>query len=119
MESQKRFYPTNGIYEKRLRIGVHFNGTNFVLPNGKPLPALVKGSVVELVLSPECIENEAVRANLTRQKSAPFLEKDAVVLIGVSPSMIESHSRKGLIAPQAVPILSLYLFVEVKMNADL
>lgn len=75
--------------------------------------------MAEIVLAPECVEDEAVRADLMRQKSTPFLKEEAIVLIGVSPSMIEGHSPKGLIAAHAVPILSPYLFVEVKLNADL
>lgn len=106
-------------YGKRLRIGVSFDGTNFVLPDGEPLPKLVKGSAAEIVVAPECIENEIVRASLSRQKSAHFLNEGAVVLVGVSPSMVDGHSHKGLIAAHAVPILSPYLFVEVKLNADL
>jgi hypothetical protein len=106
-------------YEKRLRIGVHFDGTNFVLLDGKPLPALAKGSVAEIVLAPECIEDESIRATLTRQKSTPLLKKGAAVLVGVSPSMIEGHPAKGLIPAHAAPILSAYLFVEVKLDADL
>ena len=106
-------------YEKRLRIGVHFDGTNFLLLDGRPLPALVKGSVAEIVLAPECIEDETVRANLTNQKSTPFLKEGTVVLVGVSPTMIERSSAKGLIQAHAAPILSAYLFVEVKLDADL
>ena len=106
-------------YEKRLRIDVRFDGTSFVLPDGRPLPALAKGSVAEIVLAPECIENETVRANLTDQKSTPFLKEGAVVLVGVSPTMIESSAAEGLIPANAVPILSAYLFVEVKLDADL
>ena len=106
-------------YEKRLRIGVHFDGTNFLLLDGRPLPALTKGSVAEIVLAPECIEDENIRANLTNQKSAPFLREGTVVLVGVSPTMIESSSAKGLIPAHVAPILSTYLFVEVKLDSDL
>jgi hypothetical protein len=111
--------PSKDRYKKRLRICVQFDGTNFVLPDGKPLPAVVTGSAAEIVLAPECIKDETVRANLAKQQSTPFLKEGAVVLLGVSPTVIESSAIKRLIPANAVSILSAYLFVEVKLDADL
>lgn len=104
-------------YPKHLRIGVRFDGTSFVLLDGKPLPALAKGSVAEIFLAPECIEDETVRANLSGQKSTSFLKEGTFVLVGVSPTMIENSSAKELI--HGPSILSSYLFIEVKLDADL
>jgi hypothetical protein len=101
----------------RLRIGARFDGTSFVLLDGKPLPALAKGSVAEIVLAPECVEDATVRANLLEQKSTPFLKGGTFVLVGVSPTMIENPSAKGLIDDAS--ILSPYLFIEIKLDADL
>jgi hypothetical protein len=75
--------------------------------------------VAELVLAPECIKEETIRASLSSQKSTPFLREGAVVLVGVSSSMIEAQSAKCLIPAHAVRIVSEYLFVEVKLDADL
>jgi len=106
-------------YEKRFRIGVRFDGTNFVLLNGSPLPAIAKDSVAELVVAPECILNAGARSNLSEQTNIPLLKSGVSVLLGVSPTMVESHSAKGLIPSNAIPILSSYLFVETKLDADL
>jgi hypothetical protein len=73
--------------------------------------------MAEILLTPECIEDDTVRANLSGQKSTPFLKEGTFVLMGVSPTMIESRSAKDLI--QGPSILSQYLFVEVKLVADL
>lgn len=104
-------------YEKRLRIGVRFDGSSFVLLDGKALPALAKDSMAEILLAPESIEDATVRANLSRQKNTPFLKEGTLVLVGVSPLMIENRSAKDLIQDHS--ILSPYLFIEVRLEADL
>jgi hypothetical protein len=38
-------------------------GTSFALLDGKPLPALAKGAVEEIVLAQEWAQEETVRAN--------------------------------------------------------
>jgi hypothetical protein len=106
-------------FEKRLRIAVRSDGKSFVLLDGQPLPELAKNSVAELVLAPECIKDETIRANFSRQKSTQFLKAGTFVLVGVSPTMIENLSAKGLIPAHDLPIMSAYLFVEVKLEADL
>jgi hypothetical protein len=78
-----------------------------------------RDSVAELVLTPECIKDETIRANLSSQKSTPFLKEGTIVLLGVSPTMIENCFAKGLIPARDPSILSAYLFVEVKLDADL
>src|ERR1035441_766559 len=103
-------------YEKRFRIGVRFDGAKFLLLNGDPLPAVANGSVAELVLAPECIQDPNVRARLTGEISVQILEKGSVVLLGVSPSMVNDLRADGLVRAKEIPILSEYLFVEVKLN---
>jgi hypothetical protein len=109
----------NSRYEKRFRIDVRFDGTNFVLLNGKPLPAIAKDSVAQLVLAPECILDSSVRANLSGQKNIRLRSGGSSVLLGVSPTMVESHLATGLIPANAIPVVSSYLFVETKLEADL
>ena len=106
-------------FEKHLRIGVRFDGTRFVLQNGSPLPALAKDSVAELVLVPDCIQDENVRASFTGEKSVLLLKEGSFVMVGVSPTMIESPSPEGLLLASNIPIISTYLFVEVRLGADL
>jgi len=106
-------------FQKRLRIGVRFDGVGFVLLDGQPLPKLEKNSVAELVVVPESIEDASIRARLTGQKSIPFLKEGALVLFGVSPTMIDNKHAAGLVKPEHPRILSEYLFVEVKLDADL
>ena len=106
-------------FEKRLRIGVRFDGTSFVLLNGQPLPKLTNGSVAELVVTPESIEDVNIRAGLSDQKSIPFLPKGSFILLGVGPIMIGDNPPPGLIQPERHPIPSGELFVEVQLNADL
>lgn len=105
-------------FQKRLRIGIQFDGTNFVMLNGQPLPKLTNGSVAELVIAPESIEDVNVRAGLSDQKSIPFLEKGALILLGVSPTMIGENPPPGLTQPKRPPIPSGEWFVEVQLNAD-
>lgn len=106
-------------YEKRLRIAIRFDGTSFVLLDGQPIPALAKDSIAELVVAPECIENAAIRATLSRQKNTPFLKQGTFVLVGVSPSMIEDCFADGLFSASEFRIPSEYVFVEVRLDADL
>jgi hypothetical protein len=107
-----------GRFEKRLKIGVRFDGTNFVLLNGAALPRIAKDAIGELVLAPDSLRDPAVRAAFSDQKNVPLLSSGSVVLMGVSPTMVE-HANKALIPANAVPILSSYLFVEVKLEAEL
>ena len=106
-------------FEKHLRIGVRFEGSGFVLLDGKPLPKLAEGSVADLVVAPESIKDESIRFSLTSEKSMNLLEKGATVMIGVSPNMIEDIFAEGLIPASALSIPSPYLFVAVVLNADL
>jgi hypothetical protein len=106
-------------FQKRLRIGVLFDGASFLLLDGQPLPKLAKGSIAELVVAPESIEDASIRASLTGQKSIHFLAEGSLILFGVSPTMIGDKEAAGLVRPEHPRILSEYLFVEVKLNADL
>jgi len=106
-------------FQKRLRIGVRFDGTSFVLLDGKPLPKLTEGSYAELVVAPESIEDENVRAHLSGQRSIQFLPEGSLILLGVSPTMIGDNPPPGLIQPERHPIPSGELFVEVQLDADL
>ena len=106
-------------YEKRLRVGIRFDGANFVLLDGKPLPALAKDTVAELVLAPDCILDEIVRSRFMAERSIRFLERGTPIMIGVSPTMIERGDVKALIRTSDLGILSPYLFVEVRLEADL
>jgi hypothetical protein len=106
-------------FQKRLRIGVRFNGTSFVLLDGKPLPKLTEGTFAELVIAPESIEDAIVRDKLEGLRSIPFLAEGSFILFGVSPTMIDDKKADGLVRPDHPRIISEYLFVEVKLGADL
>ena len=106
-------------FGKRLRIGVRFDGTSVVLLNGHPLPELIKGSVAELVVTPESITDENVRASLSVWKSMRFLPTGSLILLGVSPTMIGDNPPPGLTQPEHPRIPSGEWFVEVQINADL
>ena len=106
-------------FEKHFRIGVRFENGNFVLLNGQPLPKLANGSVGELVIAPECIEDVTVREGLKEERRIPFLEKGAYVLLGMSPTMIGDSSDKELIPAETLQIPSPYSFVPVKLDANL
>jgi hypothetical protein len=106
-------------FQKRLRIGVRFDGVGFVLVDGQPLPKLAMDSFAELVIAPESIEDEMVRANLAGLRTIPFLAEGSFILFGVSPAMIDDKQAAGLVRPEHPRILSEYLFVEVKLDADL
>jgi hypothetical protein len=108
-----------GRFEKRLKIGVRFDGTGFVLLDGQALPAITKNAIGELVLAPESLSDPAIRAAFTDQRNVPLLSSGSAILMGVSPTMVEHASNKALIPANAVPILSSYLFVEVTLEADL
>jgi hypothetical protein len=83
------------------------------------LPSLAKDSIAELVLAPEFIQDESIRTRLSDQRNVPFLKGGTIVLFGVSPTMVANHSAKGLIAPADVSILSAFLFVEARLEANL
>jgi hypothetical protein len=61
----------NTRYEKKLRIGVRFDGAKFVLLDGSLLPKLRKNAVGELLLQPEVIEDRAARTRFTRDSFYP------------------------------------------------
>jgi hypothetical protein len=109
----------NDRFEKNLRIGVRFDGTGFVLLDGRPLPRLKKDSAAELIVSAECLVDARVRDSFERQTSVLLLDQGSSVLLGVSPTMIEDIGAAGLILPSSLPLISEYVFVEVKLNAPL
>jgi hypothetical protein len=105
-------------FEKRLRIGVRVEEFGIVLLDGRPLPQLHLGSVGEIVFAPECFVNERVRNGFTEEKNVPFLAEGSTIMMGVSPSAIEHTAQKGLIHPNSLQILSEYLFVAVRLEAN-
>ena len=107
-------------YEKSLRIGVRFDGSNFVLLDCSPLPKLHKDSVCELVLRPEVIQNPKDRGQFILDEVIRILENGTAVLVGVSPHLIGDPKADGLIRdPQAVKLQTEYRFVEVLLQEDL
>lgn len=107
-------------YEKSLRIGVQFDGSNFVLLDGSPLPKLHKGSVCELVLRPEVIQNPKDCERFILDEVVRILESGTAVLVGVSPHLVGDPKANGLIRdPQAVKLQTEYWFVELLLQEDL
>jgi hypothetical protein len=88
-------------FEKHLRIGTRFNGNQFVLLDGSPLPALSKGSIVELILAPESILDSTVRSCFLEEMAVTILEIKTCVFFGVSPTMDDDMKAHGLIRREA------------------
>jgi hypothetical protein len=86
-----------GQYEKRLRIAVRFERTQFALLDGSPLPAIAKDAVCELVLRPELLQNPADRNRLARDEVFPILSQGSRVLLGVSPPSVGDPKAAGLL----------------------
>lgn len=105
-------------YKKHLRIGVRAEESGFVLLDGQPLPQLHPGSVGEIVFAPECFVNQKIRMGLTDEKHIPFLKRGSSIMMGVSPGVIGNTPQKGLIRPDLIRVLSEYMFVEVRLDAD-
>ena len=110
--------PNSERYKKRLRIGVRVEGSGIVLLDGKPLPQLHPGSVGEIVFAPESFVDERIRSGFTDEKYVPFLTEGSSIMMGVSPNVIGSTSQKGLIHPDSIRILSEYMFVAVRLDAN-
>ena len=109
-----------GQYEKRLRIAVRFNGTQFALLDGSALPAIAKDAVCELVLRPELLQNPADRDRLARDEVFPILSQGSTVLLGVSPHSVGDPKALGLICnPQEIGVQTEYWLVEVRLKQDL
>jgi hypothetical protein len=109
-----------GQYEKRLRVAVRFDGTQFALLDGSPLPAIAKGAVCELVLRPEQLQNPDDRERFVRDEVFPILTQGSTVLLGVSPHSVGDPKAVGLICnPQEIGVQTEYWLVEVRLKQDL
>jgi hypothetical protein len=107
-------------YEKNLRLGVRFDGNNFVLLDGSPLPKLHTGAIAELVLRPEAIEDQIARARFIQDDLLPILEKGARVFIGIGPHLVGNPNLDGLLRdPQQMGLHTEYWLVEVRLEQDL
>jgi hypothetical protein len=106
--------------KKNLRIGVRFNGDEFVLLNGSPLPKLRTNAVGELVLQPDVIEDWADRERLTRDDVVRMLERGSRIFLGVSPHLVGDPSAEGLLRePEQMKLKTEYWIVEVRLEQDL
>jgi hypothetical protein len=109
-----------GQYEKRLRVAVRFDGTQFALLDGSPLPAIAKDAVCELVLRPEQLQNPDDRDRFVRDEVCPILTQGSTVLLGVSPHSVGDPKALGLICnPQEIGVQTEYWLVEVRLKQDL
>jgi hypothetical protein len=109
-----------GQYEKRLRVAVRFDGTQFALLDGSPLPAIAKDAVCELVLRPEQLRNPDDRDRFVRDEVFPILTQGSTVLLGVSPHSVGDPKALGLICnPQEIGVQTEYWLVEVRLKEDL
>src|SRR5271165_7077951 len=109
-----------GQYEKRLRVAVRFDGTQFALLDGSPLPAIAKDAVCELVLRPEQLQNPDDRDRFVRDEVFPILTQGSTVLLGVSPHSVGDPKALGLICnPQEIGVHTEYSLVEVRLKEDL
>jgi hypothetical protein len=109
-----------GQYEKRLRVAVRFDGTQFALLDGSPLPAIAKDAVCELVLRPEQLQNPDDRDRFVRDEVFPILTQGSTVLLGVSPHSVGDPKALGLICnPQEIGVQTEYWLVEVRLKQDL
>jgi hypothetical protein len=109
-----------GQYEKRLRVAVRFDGTQFALLDGSPLPAIAKDAVCELVLRPEQLQNLDDRDRFVRDEVFPILTQGSTVLLGVSPHSVGDPKAVGLICnPQEIGVQTEYWLVEVRLKQEL
>jgi hypothetical protein len=106
-------------FEKHLRLSARFDGNRFVLLDGSQLPALLRESVVDLILAPESILDATVRARFLEEMAVMILERDSGVFFGVSPTMIDNMKAVGLTSPNDLQVISEYWFVEGKLDAPL
>jgi hypothetical protein len=106
-------------FEKHLRIGIQFDGNQFVLLDGSPLPALSKNAVAELIVAPEAILDSVVRARFLEDRAVRILERGSHVFFGVSPTMVGNSKAHGLLSSLVLEINSDYWFVEGKLDAPL
>ena len=107
-------------YEKKLRIGVRFDGAKFVLLDGSPLPKLHTDAVGELLLQPDVIEDRTVRARFTRDNVVRIIEKGSLVFLGVSPNLVADPQVDGLLRdPQKMRLQTDCWLVEVHLVQDL
>jgi hypothetical protein len=86
-----------GQYERRLRVAVRFDGTQFARLDGSPLPAIAKDAVCELVLRSEQLQNPDDRDRFLRDEVFPILTQGSTVLLGVSPHSVGDPKALGLI----------------------
>jgi hypothetical protein len=107
-------------YEKRLRIALRSTGEGFTLLDGSPPPAIVKGTVCELVVRPEALQNPDDRNRFVRDEIIPILSKETPVLLGVSPHSVGNSKALGLIcSPQQIGVRTEYWLVEIRLLEDL
>lgn len=107
-------------YQKRLRVAVRFDGTQFVLLDGSPLPRLAPNSLCEIVFRPEALQNPDDQMRLVSEQRACLLGSGSVVMLGVGPHLVGDPKARGLICnPQELGVRTEYWLVEVRLLGDL
>jgi hypothetical protein len=103
-------------FKKNLRVGVKSDGASMVFLDGTAvLPALTKGFVGELILSPESFIDKELSNRLSRERIVPLLDQGTYVMVGVGTNMLGDF-QDGLIPASELRIPSAYMFVPVKLN---
>ncbi|MGD0096941.1 MAG: hypothetical protein ABSB60_10630 [Terracidiphilus sp.] len=104
--------------QKQLRIGVRVTEQGFELLDGSTLPKLRVGTVAEIFVTADAIQEGPAKNALLQERRVVLLEKGELVLLGMSRTMIENNS-KGLIPASDVRLPGEYGYVEVELREPL
>ncbi len=105
-------------WQKQLRIGVRFTEHGFKLLDGSPLPKLKAGTVAEIFVSADAIEEGPSKVALLQEKRTMLLESGKVVLLGMSKAMI-GKDCEGLVPGSQIRISPEYDYVAVELKGNL
>jgi hypothetical protein len=103
-----------------LRICIKVTKDGLVRVGGEALPKLREGSVGELVVKADMVEDEGFVARFLEDRTTQLLPSGVSVFLGVSPLSVPGHLvDERLIKPERLGLATRYLLVEVILNEAL
>lgn len=106
-------------FARTVRLFVKYNGGQWLLDSGRPLPEIREGALGELILSPYAIVDEEACRALTQERRVPFFEKGSSLWVCVDSVGVPEKLRSAVKGLPSWPPQDRTVFVEIVLKEDL
>jgi hypothetical protein len=96
-----------------VHIGARWRAGSLSALDGRPLPEIQDGTLIELILPAWAVTNDKEREELRSRRTLDMLPKDAKVFLGLSSRTVPAEYRKKFIHLEKAVGAASYLLAEV------